>query len=49
MQRVLIVGVLCALGGVVSSAQQPSTAAFEVVSVKPHTSIDGRMMATMQP
>jgi uncharacterized protein (TIGR03435 family) len=31
------------------AAQQPPSAAFEVVSVKPHTSDDGRMMATMQP
>ena len=49
MRHVLISGVLCLLSGVVSSAQQPSTAAFEVVSVKPHTSDDGRWMATMQP
>ena len=49
MHRALIIGVLCALGGGVGIAQQPPTAAFEVVSVKPHTSDDGRWMATMQP
>ena len=38
MHRALIIGVLCALCGVVGIAQQPSSPAFEVASVKPNTS-----------
>src|SRR6187431_3483747 len=38
---------LCAFTAAVA-AQQPAPA-FEVVSVKPHTSGDGRWMMTMQP
>ena len=38
MHRVLIIGVLCALGDVVSSAQQPPSPAFEVASVRHNVS-----------
>ena len=42
MRRVLIIAVLCALGGVAGIAQQPATLLrFEVASIKPNTSTDG--------
>lgn len=36
MRRMLIIGVLCALGGGVGMAQQPASPAFEVASIKPN-------------
>jgi len=41
--------VLIAATGFPLAAQQPPSAAFEVVSVKPRTSDDGRWTLTMQP
>lgn len=41
--------VLIAATGFPLAAQQPPSAAFEVVSVNPHTSDDGRWTLTMQP
>lgn len=40
MRRVLIIGVLYALAGVVGIAQQPTSPAFEVVSINPNTALD---------
>lgn len=42
-----ILGAVCAV--LVPLAAQQAAPAFDVVSVKPHTSDDGRMMMTMQP
>ena len=48
MRRVMLCIAVLSTLTVAGAAQQPSPA-FEVVSVKPHTSDDGRWMMTMQP